>query len=100
MDYQFFGDVFAFGATYKKNKHRLSIVIFFGVNNHKQTIVFKTPTVVITNGDMTMRNAIRRVFPSSRHRLCAWHLMQNASSNVRVKEFHHWKIQTTKLHLH
>lgn len=62
MDYQFFGDVFAFGATYKKNKHRLSIVIFFGVNNHKQTIVFKTPTVVITNGDMTMRNAIRRVF--------------------------------------
>ncbi|KAH1219759.1 hypothetical protein GmHk_12G033608 [Glycine max] len=49
-------------TTYKKNKHRLSIVIFFGVNNHKQTIVFKTPTVVITNGDMTMRNAIRRVF--------------------------------------
>lgn len=51
MDYQFFGDVFAFGATYKKNKHRLSIVIFFGVNNHKQTIVFTTTVIANeTNG--------------------------------------------------
>lgn len=108
MNYRVFGDVLAFDATYKKNKYMCPFVIFFGVNHHKQTIVFasalvsneteeiyvwlleqfmhvmnqKAPNSVITDGDLAMKNAISRVFPSSHHRLCAWHLLRNATSNV------------------
>lgn len=42
---------------------------------------------VITDGDVSMRNAINRVFPNSHHRLCAWHLLCNAITNIGVPEF-------------
>ncbi|KAJ1404583.1 MULE transposase domain [Sesbania bispinosa] len=38
---------------------------------------------VITDGDLAMRNAIKRVLPNAHHRLCAWHLCRNAASNVK-----------------
>jgi hypothetical protein len=90
--------VVAFDATYKKNKYKCPFVVFSGVNNHhNQTIILataivsnevkgtyvwlleqlkaamkgKTPISVITDGDVAMRNAIKRVFPNSYHRLCA-----------------------------
>lgn len=34
-----------------------------------------------------MRNAIRRIFPNAYHRLCAWHLIRNATSNVGIPAF-------------
>ncbi|MCH79649.1 protein FAR1-RELATED SEQUENCE 5-like, partial [Trifolium medium] len=42
----------------------------------------KMPISVITDGDLAMKNAIRRVFPRAHRRLCAWHLLRNAISNV------------------
>lgn len=100
-DYLIFGDVMAFDATYRKNKYLCPFVVFSRVNHHNQSIVFgaglvtnekeetyvwlleqfleamggKAPTSVITDGDMAMRNAIRKVFPDAHHRLCAWHLL-------------------------
>jgi len=100
-NYEVFGDVFAFDATYKKNKCRCSFVVFSHVNHHNQTINFTTVVVldevegsyfwlleqllvamkgkplvsVITYGDLAIRNAIKKVFPKSYHRLCAWHLL-------------------------
>jgi hypothetical protein len=47
----------------------------------------KTPISVITDGDVAMRNAIKRVFPNSYHRLCAWHLLRNAMSNIGNLDF-------------
>jgi hypothetical protein len=47
----------------------------------------KSPTSVITDGDLAMRNAIRRIFPEAHHRLCAWHLIRNACTNVGKKQF-------------
>ncbi|KAJ1377363.1 Zinc finger, CCHC-type [Sesbania bispinosa] len=41
------------------------------------------PSVVITDGDLAMRNAIKRVLPNAHHRLCVWHLCRNAASNVK-----------------
>lgn len=90
-----------------------SFVIFFGVNHHNQTIVFaiglitneteetyvwlleqfvdamkgNTPSCVITDGDIAMKNAIRKVFPNAHHRLCAWHLLRNATINVNILGF-------------
>lgn len=52
------------------------------------------PKVVITDGDLGMRAAINEVFPKALHRLCGWHLTNNAASNVPNGEF---KIQFSKL---
>lgn len=113
LDYEVFGDVLAFDATYGKNKYHCPIVVFSGVNNHNHTIVFasavianeteetyvwlleqfieamkgKMPTSVITDGDKAMRKAIRIVFPSAHHRLCAWHLIRNATSHIGTPGF-------------
>lgn len=112
-DYSIFGDVVAFDATYKRNKYMCPLVVFSGVNHHNQTIVFcgaivcdeteetyvwlleqfltamggKSPTSVITDGDVSMKKAIGRVFPKCHHRLCAWHLIRNACSNVGNTQF-------------
>ncbi|XP_072064276.1 protein FAR1-RELATED SEQUENCE 5-like [Arachis hypogaea] len=37
---------------------------------------------VITDGDPAMQIAIQFVFPDAHHRLCAWHLLRNATSNI------------------
>ncbi|KAJ1381922.1 Zinc finger, PMZ-type [Sesbania bispinosa] len=36
---------------------------------------------------MAMRNVIKRVFPNAHHRLCAWNLLCNATSNVGILDF-------------
>ncbi|KAJ1430921.1 MULE transposase domain [Sesbania bispinosa] len=95
-DYQFFGDVLAFDATYKKNRYKYPLVIFSGKNHHSQTFIFgcaliadetintykwvlrmfseamfnKHPATVVTDGDGAMREAIKVVFPNASHRLC------------------------------
>ncbi|RYR24695.1 hypothetical protein Ahy_B02g058208 [Arachis hypogaea] len=113
LDYQLFGNVIAFDATYKKNKYSCPLVIFSGINHHNQTIIFaaalivdkttdtyilllrqlmfamkgKTPTSIITDGAMAIRNAVREVFSEVRHRLCSWHLIRNVTSNVGNSSF-------------
>ncbi|RYR29658.1 hypothetical protein Ahy_B01g054109 isoform C [Arachis hypogaea] len=47
----------------------------------------KTPASIIIDGAMAIRNAVRDVFFEVRHRLCAWHLIQNATSNVENPSF-------------
>ena len=113
VDYQYFGDVVAFNATYKKNKYNKLLVIFSGTNHHCQTCIFgfalladerantykwlleiflkvmmnKQPSVIVTDGDEAMREVIKAIFPYAAHRLCAWHLQKNATSNIKDSEF-------------
>ncbi|KAJ1394081.1 MULE transposase domain [Sesbania bispinosa] len=113
VDYKVFGDVLAFDATYKTNKYHFPLVVFSGINHHNQTTIFasaviadeteetyvwlleqlmvamkgKAPLSVITDGDLAMKNAIKRVFPNAHHRLCAWHLLRNANTNVKNPRF-------------
>ncbi|XP_058775084.1 protein FAR1-RELATED SEQUENCE 5-like [Vicia villosa] len=47
----------------------------------------KSPISVITDGGLAMKKAIKKVFLNAYHRLCAWHLICNAMSNIRVPEF-------------
>ncbi|KAG4921275.1 hypothetical protein JHK86_050088 [Glycine max] len=108
-----FGDVIGFDATYSKNKFLCPFVIFSGVNNHNQTVIFatalvsdeteqkyvllleqfvdamkgKAPVSVTTDGDLAMKNAIKSAFPYVHHRLCVWHLICNANSNVHILGF-------------
>ncbi|KAF7808292.1 Protein FAR1-related sequence 5 [Senna tora] len=86
MDYECFGDVLSFDATYKVNKYEKPLVVFTGVNNHAQTVVFacgpvgdeteetytwlleqfddcmnrKKPYSVVTDGDRAMEQAIAK----------------------------------------
>jgi len=79
-----------------KKKYLCPVVVFSGVNHHNQSILFaaaivvketnetyawllerfleamggKSPILVITDGDIAMRDAIKKVFPKARHRLC------------------------------
>lgn len=47
----------------------------------------KSPISVITDGDLAMRNTIRKVFPNAHHRLCARHLFRNATTNIGNPSF-------------
>ncbi|CAI0546333.1 unnamed protein product [Linum tenue] len=47
----------------------------------------KHPSVVITDGCMSMKRAIKELIPGASHRICCWHLRRNAESNVSPKEF-------------
>ncbi|XP_028086514.1 protein FAR1-RELATED SEQUENCE 5-like [Camellia sinensis] len=114
-DYAKFGDVLIFDSTYRTNAYKKRFVMLAGVTCHFRTTIFacvllanetietytwvletfmeamgnKAPVSVLTDGDKSMREAIRRVFPDARHRLCNWHLGKNAVSNVHISGFAH-----------
>ncbi|XP_025702843.1 protein FAR1-RELATED SEQUENCE 5-like [Arachis hypogaea] len=108
-----FGDVVAFDATYKKNVYLSPLVVFSGVNHHNQTVVFaaalvadekeetyvwllqqlqtsmkgKSPVSITTDGDRQMNSAIEQIFSEAHHRLYAWHLLRNTTSNIGKPKF-------------
>ncbi|KAL4375380.1 hypothetical protein AHAS_Ahas05G0276000 [Arachis hypogaea] len=113
IDYECFGDVLTFDSTYNKNVYNNPLVIFSSSNHHGHTVIFgygllvnedislykwilktfleamgnKHPMAVVTDRDLSMREAIKQVFPYATHRLCAWHLHRNACEKVKNSEF-------------
>ncbi|CAH9112386.1 unnamed protein product, partial [Cuscuta epithymum] len=106
-NYSYFGDVVSFDATYGTNRYSLVFVPFTGVDNHKKCITFaagllakedvesyvwlltrfikamgRQPACVITDQDPSMRIAIEKVLPESRHRYCMWHIMEKVTKKV------------------
>ncbi|KAK1436266.1 hypothetical protein QVD17_02045 [Tagetes erecta] len=100
-NFQAFGDVLAFDATYHTNKYDMIFVPFTGVDHHKRCITFgaglianesvesyqwllqcfvqtypKAPSLVLTDQDPAMLQAVESVFKNSSHRLCMWHIMK------------------------
>ncbi|XP_061336692.1 protein FAR1-RELATED SEQUENCE 5-like [Gastrolobium bilobum] len=81
---------------------------FIGVNHHKQSVLFGCafllnettesfvwlfesfleamdglqPKTIFTDQCQAMANAIKRVLPKSQHRLCLWHIGQNAAKHL------------------
>lgn len=104
VDYGDFGDVVCFDTTYRLNKDWRPLVLFFGINNHKQILVFgagfmyddtaqslkwllrtfikamsgKTPKTVFSDKDAMISEVISSELPETQHRLCAWQMYQNA----------------------
>ncbi|XP_028126050.1 protein FAR1-RELATED SEQUENCE 5-like [Camellia sinensis] len=74
MDYAQFGDVVTFDTTYKLNNEHRPFGSFVGFNHHRETVIF--------DQDAAMAKAISIVMPNTNHRLCTWHLMQNAVKHV------------------
>ncbi|XP_042983428.1 protein FAR1-RELATED SEQUENCE 5-like [Carya illinoinensis] len=100
--YQSFRDVITFDTTYLTNAYKMPFVSFVGVNHHGQSILFgcglisnedmytfewlfkswlncmndQPPNAIITDQDKALQLAISKVFPTSRHRFCLWHIMK------------------------
>uniref|UniRef100_A0A803N405 Protein FAR1-RELATED SEQUENCE n=1 Tax=Chenopodium quinoa TaxID=63459 RepID=A0A803N405_CHEQI len=107
-DYDYFGDVVCFDITCKKQKDGRPFAMFVGVNHHKQTIIFgvallydettktfnwifdtfvkamhgKKPKTILTDQDQAMANALSTKWPETYHRLCVWHMYQNAAKHL------------------
>ena len=107
-DYAMFGDVICFDTTYRKLDDGRPFGLIVGVNNHKKTTVFgatllydetaesfgwlfrtfltamsgKHPRTILTDEDAAMAKAISVVLPRSQHRLCVWHMNQNACKHL------------------
>ncbi|XP_042432870.1 protein FAR1-RELATED SEQUENCE 5-like [Zingiber officinale] len=117
-DYDNFGDVVCFDTTYRKNNEGRPIALFVGVYHHKQSIIFgaallydettlsfewlfdtftkamseKKPTTILTDQDAAMAKALAFRWPETHHRLCIWHIYQNAAIHLsgvfsQFKEF-------------
>ncbi|XP_056683205.1 protein FAR1-RELATED SEQUENCE 5-like [Spinacia oleracea] len=108
-DYEAFGDLLIHDTTYRTNKYDMICGPFVGMNLHTQNIMFgvgfilnekagtfdwlfnsfltsmggKQPVTIMTDQSSAMDKAIREVFPKSRHRLCTWHIGENAVVNIK-----------------
>ena len=108
VDYKLFGDVVSFDTTYRTNKEYRPLAMFVGFNHHRESAIFgaallydetidtfqwlfeaffeamsgKKPNTIFTDQDPAMAKAISLVMPNTYHRLCKWHLMQNALKGV------------------
>ncbi|KAL8515871.1 hypothetical protein ACS0TY_014535 [Phlomoides rotata] len=107
-DYACFGDVISFDTTHRKNKEGRPFSLFVGVNHHRQTTIFgaallydetastfiwlfdtfakamsgKIPQTVLTDQDAAMAKALATQWPETYHRLCIWHIYQNAATHL------------------
>lgn len=100
LDCSNFGDVVFFDTTYIKNEYKLPFAPFIGVNHHFQFLLLgcvlvadetkstyiwlmrawlramggHAPSVILTDQDNALKEAIAEVFPDSRHCFCLWHI--------------------------
>ncbi|XP_062119244.1 protein FAR1-RELATED SEQUENCE 7-like [Humulus lupulus] len=108
-----FGDVVCFDTTYRKNHDCRPFAMFVGVNHHKQTTLFgvallydetcetfiwlfdtfseamlgKKPKTILTDQNTAMANALESQWPETYHRLCIWHIYQNATKHLSSSVF-------------
>ncbi|XP_057808489.1 protein FAR1-RELATED SEQUENCE 5-like [Salvia miltiorrhiza] len=94
-------------STYRTNIYKLVCVHFVGVNHNLKNVMFgmsflsdeatrsyewllstflesmhsKQSDIIFTDQCQSLMNAIDFVFPSASHRLCQWHINQNAPSH-------------------
>ncbi|KAL4328986.1 hypothetical protein AHAS_Ahas13G0254900 [Arachis hypogaea] len=81
IDYQVFGDVVVFDATREIRDLCLATSTVANCNKREGS------RSIITDSDRQMKSVIEQVFPEAHHRLCAWHLLRNATRNIGKPKF-------------
>ncbi|KAK9075840.1 hypothetical protein SSX86_004169 [Deinandra increscens subsp. villosa] len=81
-NYQAFGEIVSFDATFNTNKYKMGFVPFIGIDNHFHNSFGCQLKVVVTDQDRAMKIAIENVFDQCRHRLCMWHIMKKVADKV------------------
>nr|GEW16383.1 protein FAR1-related sequence 5 [Tanacetum cinerariifolium] len=104
-----FRDVVSFDATFKTNKYKMVFVPFTVIDNYIKYVTIvagllknvttkyyiwllkafiksfgKAPSIVVTDQDGAMRNAIEAEFGGSKHRLCMWHITQKLPAKKEI----------------
>ncbi|XP_027355103.1 protein FAR-RED IMPAIRED RESPONSE 1-like [Abrus precatorius] len=108
--YDSFGDVVTFDTTCLTNKYEMPFVSFVGVNHHGQHVLlgcgllsteetesfvwlFKSwfrcmsgnpPQGIVTDQCKAIQNAIKLVFPNTKHRWCLWHIMKKIPEKLKT----------------
>ena len=100
--YKQYKDMIILDTTFGLNRFNMPLLTMTGVNNNGQTIIFcyaiiqdetcgmkkwvfeefkkfsnEEPDAIISDGCPAFANAIKEVFPNTKHYLCAWHIQQN-----------------------
>ncbi|KAM0924887.1 hypothetical protein ACQ4PT_004771 [Festuca glaucescens] len=109
MDYNYFGDVVCVDTRYSTSDYGRPLLLFIGVNHHKQPIIFgaafiydesvesfkwlfetfksamsgKQPKTVLTDRSTSVRDAVASAWPGTVHRFSLLHLYQNATKLLR-----------------
>ncbi|XP_072971017.1 protein FAR1-RELATED SEQUENCE 5-like [Typha angustifolia] len=107
-DYYYFSDVICFDTTYKSNSYDTPLAPFYGVNHHKQIVIFgsallydesedsfkwllktfksamygKQPKVILTDQNSAMLNAVASMWSGTVHRVCVWHMYHSAVKHL------------------
>lgn len=102
--YDDFGDFISFDTTYNTNRYNLKFAPIVGVTGHGDNCLFacaflqdettetfewlftkflecmggKHPKTIISDQDLAMRAAIKKVFPNTDHRNCYFHIAKKA----------------------
>ncbi|XP_047175955.1 protein FAR1-RELATED SEQUENCE 6-like isoform X1 [Vigna umbellata] len=106
--YSYFSDVVAIDTTCLNDAYEVPLVMFLGINHHKQSILFgcgllacetvesytwlfrawltcilgRPPQVIITNQCGILQTVVADVFPRSTHCLCLFNIMQKVPEKL------------------
>lgn len=114
LDYFSFCDAVSFDTTYVRNKYKIPLALFVGVNQHYQFILLgcalisdetaasyswvmrtwlramggQAPKTIISDQDMVLKSVISEVFPSANHQYFLWHIMGRITETLNhvIKE--------------
>ncbi|KAM6548642.1 hypothetical protein CsatB_020318 [Cannabis sativa] len=107
-DYANFSDVVSFDTTYIRNKYKMPLALFIGVNQHYQFMLLgcalisdesvttyswlmqtwlkamggQVPKVIITDHDKVLKSVISEVFPIVHHCFFLWHILGRVSETL------------------
>lgn len=107
-DYPNFNDVVSFDTSYIRNKYKMPLALFVGVNQHYQFMLLgcalvsdenaatyswvmqtwlramggQAPKIILTEQDKVLKSVISDVFPSTLHFFSLWHIMGKVSETL------------------
>ncbi|GLT48471.1 hypothetical protein SLA2020_220940 [Shorea laevis] len=107
-DYSSFCDVVSFDTAYIRNKYKMPLALFVGVNQHYQFMLLgcallsdesastfswlmqtwlramggQSPKVIITDQDKALKSVISEVFPNAHHCFFLWNVLGKVPENL------------------